>query len=162
MNEKRTRFRQFNELLLILLFVATLVVMSLQVFMRTFVGEALFWAEELSRYLFIFFVFGGAAIALDKGLMVSVDVLRKIVPQSWTKAMNAIGHLVTFCFFLITAIEGIKFFQMGRWQYSPGLGIEIRYVYLAIPIFGLQMCYYSLRKLIRTMQTDRVSAPIDR
>jgi len=155
-------FREFNELLLILLLVATLVVMSIQVIMRTFVGEAFFWAEELSRYLFIFFVFGGAALALDKGLMVSVNVLSKILPKNWTRPMNIIEYLVTFCFFLITVIEGIKFFQMGRWQYSPGLGIEIRYMYLAIPIFGVQMCFYSLRKLVRTIRVSEVHPPVDR
>jgi TRAP-type C4-dicarboxylate transport system permease small subunit len=139
----------FNENLLILLTVAMIIVLITQVVLRTFFARALPWGEEVCRYLFIYIIFGGAAIGFKKGIFISVNILNKIIPEKFHSLMDVVADVVVLIFFAITVVQGVKYFLMSQWQYTPGLGIEIRYVYLAIPIFGLQMCYYALRKILK-------------
>ncbi len=141
----------WNEIILIFLLLATIAVLALQVIMRTF-SSALPWAEEVSRYLFVYMVFGGAALALKKGAFISVDILSNILPKRFHLFTDALAYLLTSFFLLLVIIQGIKFFVISQWQYTPALGIEIRYIYLAIPIFGVQMFYYSLDKTYKAVK----------
>jgi len=137
-----------NEHFLILLFIATILVGFLQILFRTFLSIALPWAEEISRYLFVYFIFGGAALAFKKGLFVCVAVVSKFIPKKLQFFMSLIIDVIVLLFFLIVSYIGIDLFLGASGQLTPALEIEIRYAYLAIPIFFIQMSFYAVNKII--------------
>jgi len=47
----------------------------IQVFFRYVVQSSLGWSEELSRYLFVWLIFIGSAVALPKGFHIAIDML---------------------------------------------------------------------------------------
>lgn len=139
-------FENLNETILSFLFVAIIVVLATQVILRTF-SFALSWSEEVSRYLFVYMVLGGVALAFKKGAFVSVDFLSNFIPRKINKFIDVIAQILTLLFFIIVVLKGVEYFSLTKNQLTPALRIQIRYIYLALPIFGIQLCYYSFIKL---------------
>jgi len=144
-----------NEYFLILIFVATIVILALQVLARTFFSTAFPWAEEVSRYLFIYFVFGGAALGFKKGAFISVDLVEKILPRKFQRAFAFIIDIIILVFFVLISYLGTILYLGSKGQLTPALEMEIRYVYLAFPIFFTQMSVYALMRIIRLFKAGK-------
>src|SRR5574342_985894 len=65
------------------LFCAMVVVTTLGVFFRYVLNNALPWAEEADRYLFIWLSFVGASITMRHKAHIAVDLLLRYVSVAW-------------------------------------------------------------------------------
>jgi len=74
------RLEQLLDGLTIVLLVTLLAVVGLEIFARYVVNHSLFWSEELARYLFIYLVFLGAAIALRREAHIRVSFFVDLLP----------------------------------------------------------------------------------
>lgn len=156
-NEKPMRnvLASFNEYFLICLFIATIFILSLQVFARTFLSTAFPWVEEVSRYFFVYFVFGGAALGFRNGVFISVDLVGKLLPKKMQFLLTLIIDVVVLIFFVMVSYIGIVFFLGSSGQLTPALEMEIRYVYLAFPIFFIQMSFYAFLKILALLKGNK-------
>jgi C4-dicarboxylate transporter DctQ subunit len=154
MSERRAVkvLNQLNENILIIGFVATIMVLFIQVIARTFFGTAYGWVEEVARYLFIFFILGGTAQAFKHGLFISVDVVGGFLPKRGKLILDIVAYVLTIIFFVYVAYLGLKLFLSSGGQLTPALEFEIRYVYLTFPIFFLQITFFALTKLIASLK----------
>lgn len=141
-----------NEYFLIFLFLSTIFTLALQVLARTFFSTAFPWAEEVSRYLFVYFVFGGAALGFKRGVFISVDLVEKILPKKIQIAFAILIDIIILIFFIMIAYVGFKLFLGSKGQLTPALEMEIRYVYLAFPIFFSQMSVYAFLKIFEHLK----------
>lgn len=130
------------------------VVISLQVILRYFFGNALPWPEELARYLMVWMTFLIAPYAYRKKLNVGVEVLSDRVKGIYSKLLGATSHLMIGC------LSGFLFFQAvdmtirGNSIESSSLGIEMSLVYGVLPVSFFMIFIVSLEKLV-TVVTNR-------
>ena len=147
------KLKRLNENVLIAGLVATIVIITLQVISRTFFSHAFSWVEEVCRYLFIYLIFGGAALAFSQGLFISVDFIGKFLPEGINRLFSILIDIVILIFFITIAVLGVHLFIISEGQFTPALEFEIRYVYLAFPIFFGQMAYFAIKRMIAHLRT---------
>lgn len=107
-----------------------------QIVSRQIFGRSISWIEELSVYLFVWFVFFGASYAARVNAHNRVTFHLKALLGARAKYVEGLADLfwVSFnLYFVYLAIDFI-FFRMNRFWKSQTLGIEMKYVYLVLPI----------------------------
>lgn len=128
--------KHVEELLLSISLIVLVLIMGLQVFMRYIMNNSLAWPEELSRYIFIWFTYIGVSYAIHKGVHLHIDLLFNYVSKSVKKVFETISDIL-FLLFLVVAIYGgieVTNSLFASQQTSPGLGLTMAFVYLALPV----------------------------
>jgi TRAP-type C4-dicarboxylate transport system permease small subunit len=125
-----------------------------QVFTRFILKNPSTWTEELAIFLLIWVSLLGAAVALGRGAHLGIDYLvnklsikKKLCTEVFVFLCIA---LFSLCVMIIGGIDlVISTLKLG--QVSPALGVEIGYVYLAIPISGFFLVLYSVIGLVERL-----------
>ena len=104
-----------------------------QVIFRYVIAAPLPWSEELARYCFIWIVFLGAAVGLSRGIHLGVDLLVNKMPEPARRAMDALTSTLIAIFAAIIIYASLPVLNMNMFQRSPALGIQMTYIYMAIP-----------------------------
>ncbi|GBG07058.1 putative TRAP transporter small permease protein [Paenibacillus agaridevorans] len=99
---------------------------------------------------FVWFVLFGAALAVKHKEHLKIDLVENF-PSSIRKLFKMIELIVIFAFLFVFIYYGILLirdnFQSG--QTVGFLPLQVAYVYMAIPISGLCMLYYTVKDLMR-------------
>lgn len=113
------------------------------------------WAEELARYLMIWVIFLGAALASRKLGLIALEFLIQALPVRMGKLLRyaAIGVGMGFCAFLV--VIGFQFVELGRLERSPVLLLTKSYVYLAMPV-GAALMIMNLAAVIIQVQLENL------
>jgi len=120
----------FEETLLSVFLLGIVVFMTAHVFFRYVLKSPIVWTEELTRYLFIWFVFTGFSYGIKMSSHLRVNILEIYFPKL-ELALNVFQDFLTFVFivYLIPAgIDVLKFF-LRTGQTSPGLELPMIFVY---------------------------------
>lgn len=149
-------FRAFDFSLRLVVAALTIVlalVGGAQVFFRYVMESALYWTEEVSRYLMIWLVFIAAGIAVERGTHISVDILLQHLPlpRQWVERFNL---LVTLIFALVLIWQGVVLSGRSMGQMAATLPIPMGIIYLAMPVSGLLIAVNTLRMLWRNVTND--------
>lgn len=123
-------------------FVALLTVY--QVFARYVLKSPLVWSEELVRYLMIWIVFMGGAIALRKGMMISVEVIQGLVPPNVRRWLGITVSVINLVLFAILIKFGFGIMESLGSQKTGAMDIPVAWTYAAIPVGS---CYGALNCL---------------
>jgi len=125
----------------------------LQILSRQFFSYSFSWNEELSVYLFVWFVFFGASYAAKLAAHNRVTFQYKMMPSYMRPILEFISDLVWIafnCYFVYLCVDFI-FNKMLPFNKSQTLGIHMKYFYMVLPIaFTLmtfriiQVNYYKL------------------
>jgi len=125
-----------EEIFLIVLLTGMSLVIGLQVFMRYVMKSSLSWSEEIARYMFIWMVYIGISYGIKRERHVKIDAAVKLFPKKIQKYIFVLSDLIFLVFAIIIIIQSknvaMTIFELG--QISPGTGISMGYVYIAIPI----------------------------
>lgn len=109
-------------------------VVALQVVLRYFFDNPLSWGEEVTRYMFIYLIFIGAASGIHYGIHVSIDVLVRRLPGVYGRVVDLGARVLVGLFLVFLFWFGLKLGLRTMGQDSPALGIPIGLVYMAIPL----------------------------
>ncbi|NEU32398.1 TRAP transporter small permease [bacterium LRH843] len=138
----------------ILLF-SILVLIITQVYFRFFTESSIVWSEELSRFLLIWLVFLGAAVAMRQGSHIQIDNLFNIVPRPVKIAMQLLRDVIIVLFLMMLFLGSLSIIEVSSLQESPGLGLNMKYVYGVFPVSVLLMIliviWSSIRKLFKVV-----------
>lgn len=113
-----------------------LIVLSYQVILRFVFHSTNSWSEELSRYMFVWFVYVTASYAIYKNAHIKIDAFSKIYPLIIRPYIKVLGNII----FLVYAAAVTYYsadYVMDIWksnQISLGLGVKMAYMYAAIPV----------------------------
>ena len=130
------------------------IVVAWQVITRFILNNPSSWTEELAIYMMIWVGLLGAAVALNRKAHLGIDYF---VGKLNTKFQLYIELLVYLCittFAVLVLLVGgynIVNFYLSEPQMSPALGINVAYVYLAIPISGFFIAFYSTEFFFETL-----------
>jgi TRAP-type C4-dicarboxylate transport system permease small subunit len=151
------------EVLIMVVMAALTVDVLWQVFTRFVLKNPSTWTEELAIFLLIWVALLGAAVALNRGAHLGIDYLVNKLSIRNRIYTEVFVFLCVSLFSLCVMIIGgtslvISTLKLG--QISPALGVEIGYVYLAIPISGFFLVLYSVIGLVeRLVELSRHITP---
>ena len=113
------------------------------------------WTEEVARYLMIWTIFLGLAIASRDGLLIAVNALLDAVPPAIGRHMKALSMVITLLFLSALTWFGYKWAEFGADESSPVLSISKYWLYLAMPVGSGLAALNLLGLVVDQYSTDR-------
>ena len=137
-----------NKIVALLLAVMAVLVFG-NVIMRYFFHSGITWAEEVSRFAFIWLIFLGSIIALKENMHLGVDT---VVSKLSLKAKRILFIVNEFILLIILAmlLDGAyELTLLNRDQSSPAINLPYAYVYVSGVIMAVAMIGITTYKLYR-------------
>lgn len=135
---------------LVVLMVLLLVTVGYNVFGRYVLGSSLAWADEGSRYLFIWIIFIGAALAHWRDEHIAVEFLVVKLPLAGRLALGVLKELIVLFVLGIMLWGSVRVVQTTLGA-SPLLGVPYNVINVSVPTAALLMVPMSLYRLGRTL-----------
>ncbi len=133
----RGRVTRLVEFVLAGLLVCIAAVVTLQVVCRYIVRELPPWSEELSRYLFIWANFLGAAVALARGSHVSIDSIVSHLSEKTRRVLESVVIVLVTTFSAFMLYQGTVSALAMKISFSTTMGFSMAWVFAAFPLAGL-------------------------
>ena len=123
---------KLSKILLAALIGAMTIVIIAQVLSRGLLNNSIFWAEEFSRYCFIWATFIGASVAYKSGEMVALDLIVNKISIKFKWLYFTMIELFVLLFSLVVLNYGIQqtFSPSIMNQVSPAIQLPMYIVYL--------------------------------
>ncbi|MFC4297284.1 MAG: TRAP transporter small permease [Castellaniella sp.] len=117
-----------------LLIGAVALILFVQVFLRYVLHAPLTWSEEVAKYLSIWIVFLGMAVAMRRMLLIAVEAVVQSVPERIGHAMRLLSLGLVMVFVGYLAYIGIGLTSGAADQDFASLELPMSIVYAAIPV----------------------------
>jgi len=147
---------------LVVLVMAVLVLdVSWQVFTRFILKDPSTWTDELATFLLIWVALLGAAVALKRGAHLGMDYFVEHLTPPRRLYVEVFASLCTGAFSLSVMTVGGAVLVARKLQLqetSPALGLDLGYVYLALPISGFFLTIYSIEHLAGSVRASSRSS----
>lgn len=92
------------------------------------------WTEELARYLMVWVVFLGGALAARSNMLIAVLALVNALPDKLAKITQVLSLLSLIVFFLYCAWVGLEWTEFGAGEISPAMKASKFWLYLCLPV----------------------------
>ncbi len=132
------------------LFAAMVLVTTLGVFFRYVLNNALPWAEEADRYLFIWLSFVGASITMRHKAHIAVDLLLRYVSPARRHLLTLIGQAAVLVFLALVFLASLPVLELTSETRATATDIPMSWVYTATPVGCLLIGVETLRLMART------------
>ena len=133
-------------------FVAMTLIVWAQIFYRYVLGDGIIWAEEISKYLMVWMALLAAAIVYhDKGHISMQFFADRIQAQRLLAAFQILAGSVLF---VALIVFGFEYAQFGKRFISPASGLQRFWPYLAIPIGGIFLFFYSIIHFVELLYSS--------
>lgn len=133
-------------------------IVFLQVISRYLFSYTPSFAEELSRYLFVWVVFLALPLVAKSGGHMAIETLTSRISGTKLKVCRILADSCTLIFLAIMVYNGYFMVTIAHYQTSPAMVIPMSYVYCVIP-FGCAVMFCnvlaSFVRLVR-MPADEV------
>ncbi len=136
MSEIRKYVDKIEEMLAVGILAYMLVVLTYQIIMRFVFNASNNWSEESARYLFVWFVYLTASLAIIKNAHIRVDAVLRVYPTSLTRAIVVAGYLLFIAYCAAIVYYSSIFCEniYSSEQVSLGIGVPMYLVYLSLPV----------------------------
>jgi TRAP-type C4-dicarboxylate transport system permease small subunit len=114
----------------------------LQVIFRYVLKQPLPWSEELARFLFVWVVFLGSAVAIKEKAHVGLEYFVDQLKVSQRKIIYALAYILCMFMSIIICINGFNVVKSTLTQLSPAMQVPMGYVYFAIPL-GFLLSFFN-------------------
>ena len=124
------------------------------VFTRFVLGHQSPWTEELARFLMMWVGLLGASVALNRGAHLGIDYFVSKLSSRKRAYAELFSFLCVAVFsFLLLFVGGLKLVSITLQtnQISPALSVKMGYVYLALPISGFFLTFYSVEFFVERL-----------
>ena len=143
------------KLLLTIILISMTIIMVLQVFSRFVIDLPLHWSEEVTRYLGIYAVFFGAALAVRHNDLIAVEIIPDLLKNNAKKLIKVVGLIICIIFFVILLVQGWNLVQQVSTQKSPAMQISMSIPYFSLPLGALLLILNAIVAIILTMKGDK-------
>lgn len=132
------------------LFALLVVDVAWQVFTRQVLNDPSGWSEELAKYLFIWLGLFGSALVFGERGHIAVDVAVKKLPLKAQLVLSVVVQLAILTFTVLVLIwGGFSVVELSWNQNLTGLPVNVGPLYLALPISGILIAFYTIYHLLR-------------
>lgn len=139
------------EIALIGIFTALTLDVLWGVFSRHVMGRQSGFTEELAIYLLVWLSLLGAALTYAEHGHLGVDYFVKKLDDDAQKVAEVVVELLVIAFSASAMVYGgtvLVTETLASGQLSPALGVEVGYMYLAVPLSGIFFIIFSLEHLL--------------
>lgn len=117
-----------------LMLLLTILIIFLQVVTRYVFFYSLPWSEELTRYLFIWFVFLSLSVTIRDNLSIRIDFMEQILKGRAKKILGLIVDVLSLVILVVFVYSSYRLFLMGFRSKTPAMGIPFYVIYSVMPI----------------------------
>ena len=134
-------------------------VLGLQVFFRYVLQTGLSWSEEVSRFLFVGFVYLSASYAVQKGTHIRVSAGVDCLPARLRRSAYWIADLIWIGFNSLVVASGILLIKgmIAHPVYSTSLFVPLSVIYVVIPLSHALM----ILRIVQVRLAGLDAAPIE-
>ncbi|NIS78979.1 MAG: TRAP transporter small permease subunit [Anaerolineales bacterium] len=122
-------------------------IVTIEVVLRYVFSLSLIFTEELARYLMVWIVFLGGAIAVRDDSHIRINILTKRIRPRLRVLARLIAHGLSVFLLVVLSMEGIKILGRQLDQMCITINISMFYFYLAIPVGSILMIIFILPKI---------------
>lgn len=124
------------------------------VFMRYIMNASLSWGEELTLWLFVWFVWLGVSYAFHTGDHVRITVLRDVLNERSRLYADVVIAVLVLGFLVVLTVECVKLIMMPfvASQTSVVLGLPIPILYASAPVGAGMSAIRVVQHLVRTLR----------
>ena len=123
-----------------------------QVIMRYVFDSPLTWAEEFIGIVMIYFGLIGGSWGIKRGIHIALEVFVQKYLKKFQSVANVLEILSYFAVGIFEIVYGIKIVILSKYAILPATGIKASYVYMAIPIAGVVMIFFSVEKIMKLLK----------
>jgi TRAP-type C4-dicarboxylate transport system permease small subunit len=121
------------------------------VVLRYFFNSGITWAEEASRYLFIWLIFLGAIVASRENAHLGVDTLIKMLSVNARRKIFIINNILLAITMGLCADGAWKLTMLTTNQTSASMDLPLSYVYVSGFVCSVAMALIALSNLYRLL-----------
>ena len=132
-----------------------------QVFTRFVLKNPSSFTEEAARYMMIWVGLLGSAYATGQKSHLALDLLTSKFQGARKRTSELFIHSVVLLFALAVLVGGggrLVWIQLSLGQQSAALQLKLGYVYLAVPLAGALIVFYSAIALLDILRGDTRSS----
>jgi TRAP-type C4-dicarboxylate transport system permease small subunit len=132
-----------------------------QVFTRFVLRNPSSFTEEAARYMMIWVGLLGSAYATGKKSHLALDLITGRLQGGRKRVSEIIIQSVVLVFTLAVMVGGggrLVWIQLSLGQQSAALQLKLGYVYLAVPLAGVFIAFYTLVFLVEAFQGQTEAA----
>ncbi len=132
-----------------------------QVFTRFVLRHPSSFTEEAARYMMIWVGLLGSAYAVGRKSHLALDLITAHLHGARKRGSDFFIHSTVLVFALAVMVGGggrLVWIQLSLGQQSAALQVKLGYVYLAVPLAGAFIAFYSILALIETMRGQEEEA----
>ena len=129
-----------------------------QVTTRFVFGNPSTWSEVITRSAMIWSVFLGVAVAFRHGAMISVEIIKQVLPPRLGLGLFLLANALSVIFFSILFWQGWAMSERVANQNLAALDISIAWAYAALPVGSVFIIIAVLACMIRGVQGDWTSS----
>ena len=150
-----------ERLLIGTLLAGIVLLISANVFMRYILNASLSWGEELTLWIFVWFVWLSVSYAFQKEAHVKITIIRNLLSDRGAKVMNIVVDLMVlgFLFILIRECLDLMSKPFVLSQKSVVLGLPIPILYASAPVGAALSAFRILQHLIKTLRDTPTHQP---
>lgn len=149
------------ESLIIVIATFIVAIVTAEVTLRYLFSHSLIFTEELSRYLMVWIVFLGSALAIRDGSHIRIQFLVNRLGSRMQQIVKLAAYALIVTFLVFITIEGLKILPRQLQQMCITIDVSLFYFYLAIPVGSILMIVFLLPAVGRTL-AERSPAGIKR
>jgi C4-dicarboxylate transporter DctQ subunit len=138
---------RFVEGLVILGATVIVTIVTIEVVLRYIFGLSLIFTEELARYLMVWIVFLGGALAVKDDSHIRINVLVQRLSPRLGQLVRITAHGLTMLLLVVLTVEGTKILPRQLDQMCITIDTSMFYFYLAIPVGSILMIIFMLPRI---------------
>jgi TRAP-type C4-dicarboxylate transport system permease small subunit len=128
-----------------------------QVFTRFVLKNPSSFTEEAARYMMIWVGLLGSAYAAGRKSHLALDLITAKLQSGRKRVSEILIHSVVLLFAATVLVGGggrLVWIQLSLGQQSAALQMKLGYVYLAVPLAGVFIVFYSVVFLVEAMRGE--------
>lgn len=129
-------------------------IMVTAVCFRYGLNSPLYWTEQISRMMFVWMTFLGAAVLYRNNAHIAVRFLVELLPPVPRRACGLIGEGLCLLLFLVIVIFGTKLTLDTTKQTFGALDLSPSLYYVSAPISALLMTLYWIERVVFGRRPD--------
>ncbi len=109
------------------------------------------WAEELSRFIFLWIIMLGAVLVTREQSHIELTFLLDLMPKKLRFVFLTVTRLLMIAFCWVMVQQGLKIYPIVAEASSPTFGISMGWLYLSIPVGGLLMGICIVENILKSL-----------
>jgi TRAP-type C4-dicarboxylate transport system permease small subunit len=145
---------KFASLVIVVFLTCMVFILGAQIFYRYVLNNSISWSEEISRYLFLWIVFLGSAVAFRQGQHIRVTTFIDFMTDRSRKIILCLTYfiIIFFLVFLLKYGFTLTLNNYTRGHVSPAMQCPMWLIYAAVPFGAFSILMVTLEKFAGHMK----------